>query len=89
MLKGLVLVALLGAGPAAAQEPAPGSNRGAAAPQPAADWQGLALRAQQNATVDQMVANGMLSALQAEVNELKAQLAKLQKDPPAPPEASK
>lgn len=57
----------------------------AAAQQPPAptDWQSLALRAQQNATVEQMTANGMLSALQTENAELKSELAKLRKpDPP-------
>jgi hypothetical protein len=56
---------------AIAQQPSPTS------------WQELALREQQNATLDKMIANGMIAALQAEVAELKAALAK--HDPPAAP----
>jgi hypothetical protein len=52
-------------------------------PSPATSWQELALREQQNATLDKMIANGMIAALQAEVAELKAALAK--HDPPAAP----
>lgn len=44
------------------------------------DWQALALREQQNATLDKMVANGMIAALQSEIADLKARIAK--QDPP-------
>ena len=63
----LLLLAELAGSAASAQPPA--------APDP--DWQSLALRTQQNATVQQMLDNGMLTALQAENGQLKAELAKL------------
>jgi hypothetical protein len=53
----------------------------AAAQQPPASWQDLALREQQNATLDKMIANGMITVLQSEIADLKAQLGRL-KDPP-------
>lgn len=80
---GLLGVAVLSA--------APGLSPAASAQTPpaAVSWQDLALRAQQNATTEQIVANGMLSALVAENAQLRAELAKLQQsgkpDPPGPP----
>ena len=44
-------------------------------------WQDLALRTQQNATVQQMLDNAMISALQNEIAALKAQPA-AKPDPP-------
>ncbi len=59
-----------------------------AAQQPSsANWQELALRAQQNATTDQMIANGMLSTLQAEMAALKAEIARMRQDAAKPADA--
>lgn len=61
----------------------------AVAQQPVPNWQDIALRAQQNATVDKVIDNSMLAALQAEIADLKAQLAKKQTlpDPPSEPKS--
>lgn len=60
------------------------------AQQQSTNWQELALTAQQNATREQMVANGMLAAMQTEIAELKAQLAKSHSSPnPVTPEPAK
>ncbi len=71
-IRALLVALLLAPLPAAAQQ------------QPA--WQDIALQAQKNAVVDQMTANAIIGALQAEIAELQKQLSA--KTPPAaaPPE---
>jgi cell division protein FtsB len=49
-----------------------------------ASWQDIALQAQQNAARDQILANAVIANLQAEIADLKAQIAKAQ-PPPEPP----
>lgn len=58
-----------------------------AAQQPA--WRDIAMQAQTNAAVGQMTANAIIGALQAEIAELKAQLAKAPSAPPIEPPAAK
>jgi hypothetical protein len=57
-------------------------STGAAAQQ--APWQDIAVQAQQNAARDQILANAVIANLQAEIADLKAQIAKAQ-PPPEPP----
>ncbi len=47
------------------------------------------MQAQTNAAVGQMTANAIIGALQAEIAELKAQLAKAPSAPPIEPPAAK
>jgi hypothetical protein len=54
------------------------ASASASAQQQQIDWRELALRAQQNATTDQMIAAGIIAGLQAEIVQLKAKA-------PAPP----
>jgi cell division protein FtsB len=49
-----------------------------------ASWQDIAVQAQQNAARDQILANAVIANLQAEIADLKAQIAKAQ-PPPEPP----
>jgi cell division protein FtsB len=59
-----------------------GLSTGAVAQQ--ASWQDIAVQAQQNAARDQILANAVIANLQAEIADLKAQIAKAQ-PPPEPP----
>jgi cell division protein FtsB len=59
-----------------------GLSTGAVAQQ--ASWQDIAVQAQQNAARDQILANAVIANLQAEITDLKAQIAKAQ-PPPEPP----
>jgi outer membrane murein-binding lipoprotein Lpp len=55
----------------------------AAAQQPASpDWQELALKQHQNATVQQMIDSTMITTLQAQIVQLKADLERAKADPP-------
>lgn len=60
-----VFAGFLAAGTASAQQP---------------NWQELAIGAQQNAARDHMVSSAMINAMQAEINDLKGQLVKAQKE---------
>jgi cell division protein FtsB len=59
-----------------------GLSAGAVAQQ--ASWQDIAVQAQQNAARDQILANAVIANLQAEIADLKAQIAKMP-PPPEPP----
>jgi uncharacterized small protein (DUF1192 family) len=48
-------------------------------------WQDLAIQQQMNTLQDQAVSNAIIAALQAEIADLKAQLAKAQQAPKDPP----